>query len=225
MPPARVVRESDVKRRPELAEFGLGAPMIASAITYTYAVLDAIDERMAEFGEPRLSQLLELANLSSVVGNLFGRGLARSSRGKFERNRPHAYPDLLARAVGCEDVEIKVALETNNPKGHLAKPGPHLTVRYVLGGPAGEFDRNHRGEVVWIWEVRVGKLAAIDFNLSNTPGDSGKTAVLNAAGMAKLALAYVDLDRCPYSPRGRSYKTIRLIVDESSPSPRQEPPQ
>lgn len=224
---SRVVTESQIINQADLGGFGLTANVVASAITYTYQVLDAIDQRTADFGEPRLSQLLELANLSSVVGNLFGRGIARASDGRFERNRPHAYPDLLARADGCEDFEVKVALETNKPKGHLAKPGPHLTLRYVLAGPSGEYVRgkSDRGEVAWIWEVRVGRLELRHFNLSNTPGDSGKTAVINAEGMERLALVYLDLDRCPHSPRGRVYKTMRLLVDQHFPSPLQEPPQ
>lgn len=223
--PSRDVVASHIMNQSNLGGFGLTAEMIASAITYTYQVLDAIDQRTAEFGEPRLSQLLELANLSSVVGNLFGRGLARASDGRFERNKPHHYPDLLALKRQCEDFEVKVALETKKPKGHLAKPGPHLTLRYVLGGAAGQYARgkNERGDVVWIWEVRVGRLEQQHFNLSNTPGDSGKTAVINAAGMSQLAIVYVDLDRCPHSPIGKTHKAMKLIVDQHFAGPMPKP--
>lgn len=156
----------------------------------------------------RLSELVELANLSAIIGNLYRGGIVRTSKGRFEANAPHTYPDLLGRGPGCKDVEIKVALENNKPKGHLIKPGPHLTLRYVLGDADGKHQRgkDSRGKVPWIWEVRVGSLKDNHFNFSNTEGDSGKTAVINAEGMKALQLVYCDLDRCPLSPSGAAYR-------------------
>lgn len=217
----RHVDKSKIVNEASLLAYGMTPEMIASAVSYTYSVLDAIDEKMGEFSEPRLSGLLELANLSSIVGNLFGRGMAKSSNGTFIRNKPHTYPDLLAQKEGCIDCEIKVALETNKPKGHLAKPGPHITVRYVLAEHDGKFSRGKttRGDVVWIWEVRAGTLQMEHFNISNTAGDSGKTAVINAAGMSVLQPVYIDLARCPMSPSGALYRGLEAFLAYHAPKP------
>lgn len=182
---------------------GLDAAMISSAITFTHQTLDALDATLVNRGQPRMSRMIELANLSAMIGNVFRSGIEGASNGNFRSNLPHTYPDLLGVGNGCQDVEIKVALETNNPKGHLVKPGPHLIVRYVLGSLEGSFNRDTRGDVVWIWEVRVGKLEAAHFNFSNTKGDSGKTAVINAAGMAALSPVHFDGPRCPYGDRSK----------------------
>lgn len=121
---------------------------------------------------------------------------------------PHTYPDLIGIGEECKDIEIKVALEKNKPKGHLIKPGPHIIVRYVLCDENGIFtpDRQNRGSIVWIWEIRSGLLTEGHFNFSNTEGDSGKTAVINANGMNALKVTYCDLTRCPYPIRGRVYR-------------------
>ena len=94
---------------------------------------------------------------------------------------------------------IKVALENNKPKGHLVKPGPHLTLRYVLTNEDGVYIRGKefRGTVPWIWEIKIGELSESHFNFSNTAGDSGKTAVINAAGMNALTTVFFDRTRCP----------------------------
>jgi hypothetical protein len=197
-----------------ISDIGLNITMIASAIHYVYQVLDAIDDKMVAFEEPRLSHLVELANLSSIVGNLFGRGVAISSDGKFERNKPHTYPDLLANHKDCQDCEIKIALETNKPKGHLVKPGPYITIRYVLSSLEGVYHRGkeNRGDVVWLWEVRVGHLLEEHFSVSNTEGDSGKTAVINAAGMNNLSPVFIDMNHCPFSPNGQNYKKLASLM-------------
>jgi hypothetical protein len=185
--------------QPPLGEFGLSAQMIGGSITRVHEILDNIDAKLLEGGGERLSELVELANLSAIIGNLFRGAIVQTSVGKFCANTPHTYPDLLARSAECKDLEIKVALETNKPKGHLVKPGPHVTVRYVLADSEGVYTRGKksRGKVAWIWEVRVGTLESGHFNTSNTEGDSGKTAVINAAGMASLQVVYCDLEHCP----------------------------
>lgn len=118
-------------------------------------------------------------------------------------------PDLLAQTVSAKDVEIKVALENNKPKGHLAKPGYYLTCRYILGGSDGTYIFNQRGYVVWIWELRCGRLDESHFSKSDTEGDSGKTAVVNKNGMDILKVVYCDLDRLPFSPQGTLIKDYR----------------
>lgn len=197
----RTVDKSNLLEEPILHAFGLNSAMIGQAIEYVYRILDGIDGQLTEAGGDRLSSLVELANLSAIVGNLFRVGLVRASNGGFQANKPHTYPDLLGRGPGCVDLEIKVALENNKPKGHLVKPGSHLTLRYVLGGPDGAYvkGKENRGEVVWIWEVRVGNLREEHFSFSNTEGDSGKTAVITKDGMNALRAVYLDLPRVPVS--------------------------
>lgn len=195
----------------ELSDFGLTLEMIRLAITHVHEVLDRIDRTLLDHSGRRLSSMIELANLSAVVGNLFRDGIGRHSGGAFVANAPHTYPDLLGRSEGASDIEIKVALGTNKPKGHLVKPGPHLIVRYVLLPPTGP----HIGistdsdRVVWLWEVKVGPLHPEHFSFSNTPGDSGKTAPVNAAGMRALAPVFIDLEKCPYSPNGTTYRDMQ----------------
>lgn len=209
---SRVCNEKYLAHQPSLDQFGLSIDMIGTSITYVYEILDSIDGKLIDAGGERLSELVELANLSSIIGNLYRGGIVRTSKGRFEANAPHTYPDLLGRGTGCKDIEIKVALENNKPKGHLIKPGPHLTLRYVLGDANGRYQRGKasRGKVPWIWEVRVGYLKDNHFNFSNTEGDSGKTAVINAAGMEALQLVYCDLERCPLSPSGTTYRDAAL---------------
>ena len=182
-------------------KYGVTAQIIGSAVEYTHKILDSIDGQLIPGAGSRLSGLVELANLSAIIGNLFRTGVCKASDGIFIPNAPHKYPDILASPdyVDARDVEIKVALEKNQPKGHLVKPGPHITVRYVLADDEGIYRRGteHRGGVPWIWEVRIGELNAEHFNFSNTEGDSGKTAVINSAGMNALTMVYFDRDRCP----------------------------
>jgi transcriptional regulator with XRE-family HTH domain len=182
---------------------GLDERWIAAAIEGAYQTLDAIDLRLAEIQSPPLSRLVELANLSSMLGNLLGAALATASEGAYERNRPHAYPDLVPQRDGLPPAELKTALEKNKPKGHLPKPGLHLTFRYVLGDADGNYvrGRDGRGEVVWIWEARMGFLEVDDFSVSNTPGDSGKTAVIKTASLDRLACVFFNPTHDPHVRR------------------------
>ncbi len=191
---------------------GLSIENIRLAIDYAHEIIDQIDDKLISVGADRISQTVELANLSSMVGNLLAAGIAKFSNGKFTRNGPHKYPDILANATDVKDIEIKISLETNKPKGHLAKGGFYLTCRYVLVSSDFKFDINNRGEVVEIWEARFGYLEEDDFNLSNTPGDSGKTAVINKQGMEKLKVVYINLDYCPYSERSVTYKEYQKLI-------------
>ena len=193
-----------------LMELGLSTTVVREAIQHTHQVLDLLDSVLVEANGERLASMIELANLSAIVGNLFRSGIAKASGGAFTANSPHTFPDLLAVEPGGLDIEIKVALENNNPKGHLVKPGPHITVRYVLANEKGQYKRGHsnRGDVPWIWEVRVGMLEDAHFNFSNTEGDSGKTAVINALGMTTLVPVFVDLAKCPYSANGPIYSRL-----------------
>ena len=197
----------------ELKRLGLSTDIVRQAIEYTHSVLDHIDHTLVEYSGVQLSSLVELVNLSAIVGNLFRAGISRASAGAFVANKPHTYPDLVANVEGASDIEIKVALEQNKPKGHLVKPGPHITVRYVLADQVGQYEKNkeNRGSVVWIWEVRVGQLDECHFNISSTAGDSGKTAVINASGLWSLAPVFLDLSKCPYPDTGRIFRSLDII--------------
>jgi hypothetical protein len=199
--------------------YGLTWETLHSGIEYVYQTLDKLDATLLEVDSPRFAQLIERANLSSVLGNLLATGIVRSCGGVFNRAGPHKYQDLRAVATGshARNIEIKVSLETNPPKGHLAKVGQYLTCRYVLGNEDGSYTIGERGDVVWIWEVRFGYLEEKHFNVSNTQGDSGKTAVVNADGMRQLQPVFFDSARCPYTSRSK----IREVLEQglrSSPA-------
>ena len=103
-----------------LKELGLSITIVRGAIQYTHETFDRIDNTLVQAGNDRLAALIELANLSAIVGNFFRRGISTASNGAFMANRPHTFPDLLAMSPGSSDLEIKVALEDNNPKGPTA---------------------------------------------------------------------------------------------------------
>lgn len=176
------------------------------AVEKTYATLDLIDAQLLRAKSPPLAATVELANLSSMLGNVLGAAIADSSHGIYQRNGPHKFPDLLPLKPPARDLEIKVALESNRPKGHLPKPGTYLSVRYVLGDHEGRHEIGKRGDTIWIWEMKVGKLKPDDFNMSNTPGDSGKTAVVRTSVFHAMDVVFLDERFIPHKPRkGKLY--------------------
>ena len=187
---------------------GLTQFMVTAGVEFAYSTLDLIDGKLMESGLSRLSGLVELANLSTIIGNLIAEGIVKNCKGGFGRAGAHKYQDL--RSMSCADhhVEIKVSLEKNAPKAHLAKEGLYLTFRYILGDIEGNLGEV-RGDVAWIWEVRFGYLRAEHFNVSNTDGDSGKTAVVNKSGMEQLKILYQN----PYhEPKRRNYRPSPTAV-------------
>lgn len=200
-PARRNADRANLVECPELREItSMDEEMVAKALDSAYHTLDLIDEQMTEQGSVPIAELVELANLSSMLGNLVGAGLANASEGLYERNGPHKYPDLLPLHEGSPGLEVKTALETNRPKGHLAKAGVYLSFRYVLIR-AGVYTRgkDYRGDTVAVWEVRFGELEEADFALSNTEGDSGKTAVFKKDAFDRMALVYYDPALLPYA--------------------------
>lgn len=177
---------------------GFGTETLKAAIESCYNTLDTIDIQLLEKNSPPISGLVELANLSSMVGNLLGAGIAEASNGLYKRNRPHAYPDLMPLKKPAVDLEIKIALEKNSPKGHLPKAGTYITFRYVLANRERKFSKTERGDTVWIWEVKVGQLTMDDFSISNTAGDSGKTAVVRTSVFNQMPTVYFDPEFLPY---------------------------
>ena len=186
---------------------GMPPSALLAGIEGCYHTLDMIDDQLTSRGSPPIARLVELANLSSMVGNLVGGCLADASQGLYVRNRPHAYPDLLGQFEGASHLELKVSLETNKPKGHLPKAGRYITYRYVLGDRLGGFSRGResRGQTVWFWEVRVGEIRTEDFDLSNTEGDSGKTAVVKTAVFQAMPVVFFDPQFCPHPFRFGMY--------------------
>lgn len=204
----RDVKSEHIRNENSLfASTGLNGRAIVGAIESTYNTLDIIDEQLIARDSPPMAGLVELANLSSMIGNLLGAGLAESSDGLYKRNAPHTYPDLISLKSEAVDLELKVALETNSPKGHLPKSGTYITFRYVLCGDDGKFVRgkDNRGKTAWIWEVRVGELGIEDFSTSNTAGDSGKTAVIKTSSFNGMALVYFVPELLPYALKQNVY--------------------
>lgn len=179
---------------------GLTGEWIAQGIESAYSIVDVVDAKLREENAVPLSQLVELANFSSMFGNLLGAGLANASNGAYKRNKPHTYPDLLP-LTSVPPMEIKMALEANSPKGHLPKAGLHITFRYVLGDQIGGFTHENRGDTAWVWEVRMGVLTLDDFSISNTAGDSGKTAVIKTDSLSAMTRVWFNPDHLPYKTR------------------------
>jgi transcriptional regulator with XRE-family HTH domain len=204
----RQVKKEHIRNEKSLQSItGLDGQTIIEAIESTYYTLDIIDEQLVGRNSPPMAQLVELANLSSMLGNLLGAGLAESSNGLYKRNVSHTFPDLIPLKQNAVDLELKVSLETNSPKGHLPKSGTYITFRYVLCGDNGKFVRgkSNRGNTVWIWEARVGELSIEDFSVSNTTGDSGKTAVVKTSSFNNMSLVYFVPELLPYSPKKSNY--------------------
>lgn len=186
---------------------GLPPSALLSGIEGCYHTLDIIDDQLTSRGSMPIAKLVELANLSSMVGNLVGGCLADASSGLYIRNRPHTYPDLVAQKSSAHDLELKVSLEKNKPKGHLPKPGRYITFRYVLGDRKGTYTqgKDSRGSTVWFWEARVGDIRVEDFDLSNTEGDSGKTAVVKTTVFQSMPVVFFDPRYCPHPIRKGQY--------------------
>ena len=91
-----------------------------------------------------------------------------------------------------------------------------MTCRYILIDRNGnkieeKADRPKAFKPV-IWEIRAGFLKEEHFNVSNTAGDSGKTAVVNAEGMVNLRVVYVDLAMVPGTQRGARWETYKALL-------------
>lgn len=205
---ARSIPPECLRNKDALENFtGLTATALRDAIHACYHTLDMVDGTLVSRGSPPIGKLVELANLSSMIGNLVGGAIADFSDGLYQRNKPHHYPDLLPLKPPAKNLELKMALETNRPKGHLPKSGHYITFRYVLGDKLGNYARGKeaRGNTVWIWEVKVGTLQESDFDLSNTAGDSGKTAIIKSTVFNAMTLVYFDKRYCPYALKDGTY--------------------
>lgn len=182
------------------SNISLTEDVIRGSIVHCYETLDMIDLNLVAKGASKMSNLVELANLSSIVGNLLGAGFAKYSHGCYYRNKPHTYPDLVATDETKPGIEIKTALLKNSLKGHQPKSGYYLTYRYCLTDENGH--RLECQEDLWdtvtVWEVKFGYLSEKDFSCSNTAGDSGKTAVIRTTSLNTMKLLYLDTELIPY---------------------------
>jgi hypothetical protein len=77
----------------------------------------------------------------------------------------------------------------------------------VLGNRNGSYQRGKetRGDTVWFWEVKIGDVTTADFDISNTDGDSGKTAVIKSTLFNQMKLVFFDERYCPHAT-GLKYK-------------------
>jgi transcriptional regulator with XRE-family HTH domain len=201
---ARNVQRQNFHNEADLTQLtGLNHECIRSAIQGCYQTLDTLDFQLATHNTPPLAKLVELANVSAMIGNLLGGQIAAWSNGLYTRNRPHTYPDLLPVPPHNLNVEIKIALDTNMAKGHLPKPGTYITFRYVLCDKHGKYTRGkeNRGDTAFLWEGRVGMLAEKDFSVSNTAGDSGKSAVIRTDSFNSMTVFYFVPELLPYSAK------------------------
>ena len=189
----REITDAMITTTDQMDRAGLTKTMISEDVTFVYDVIDRIDASLLQY-EFKLADVVELTNLSSIIGNLIRHGIVEASNGRFVNNIPHKYPDMLANSPDAEDIEFKISLENNKPKVHLPRTGNYLTFRYVLGDSDGNFEKGkkNRKNVPWIWESRFGLLAEGDFTVSNTLGDSGKTATINKSGWDKMKVIFLD---------------------------------
>jgi hypothetical protein len=93
-----------------LESIGLSHEMLRQSIRDTYHLLDQIDATLQTAEVLPLSQTVELANLSSMIGNIFASAIAKHSNGLLRRNGPHKYPDLLTTGIAPQvpDLELKI---------------------------------------------------------------------------------------------------------------------
>lgn len=199
-----------------LEQAGLDHDILVKAVEELYDVLDTLDDAMRKKSLTPLSKNVELATYSAMIGNILAASVESLSNGRFLKNDPHKFPDLISLDQAYKNVEIKIALEKNAPKGHLVKPGCYLTCRYVLCDQDGRFliGKESRGAKAYIWEMRCGLLKNDHFGESNTTGDSGKTAWVNEVGMKELKVVFFDRCRAPFAESSRTMKRYDRLISE-----------
>ncbi|KAA9408817.1 XRE family transcriptional regulator [Haloarcula hispanica] len=194
-----VIEDADI-----LEEVPFDSSAILNGVEEIYENLDTIDFALRRRGlDPLAEQFDEYAALSTVIGEFFASGVAGASDGLYRVNAGN-FPDLISsgKQSGVPGIEVKMAMEDNQPKGHIAKPGMYVVVRYVLGGRDRSYERGERKDTPWVWEVRMGEMEEEQFNESDTEGDSGKTATFTADALWDFDCLYLDPELIPYT---RSY--------------------
>lgn len=102
---AHFLNEASLKRATRLT-----SAMLRPGIEHCHQTFDTIDFQLELHGAKPIGRLVELANLSSMIGNVVAEGVAANSDGLYERNTPHTYPDLLPKKASAVPLEIKIAL-------------------------------------------------------------------------------------------------------------------
>lgn len=182
---------------------GLSREAIVQAVEFTYRKLDVIDQQTRDSGAPIIA-FVDLPELSSLVRTALGAGLARASQGLYAQNGPDHSPTLLPLRQGLPELEVEVALETNQPTSGPRKAGVYLLFRYVLAERDGTFRRGKekRGDTVAVWEARFGELEEHDFG---TRAGSNGRGRLRREALDRMELAYYDPALLPYAKATGAY--------------------
>ena len=80
----------NVFEHPSLKQYGLSSSIIREAVHYTHKVLDTIDDTLLSSDGNRLATMIELANFSAIIGNLFRAGVRQDIERRFQ-SEPTAY--------------------------------------------------------------------------------------------------------------------------------------
>jgi transcriptional regulator with XRE-family HTH domain len=176
---------------------GLTGEAIAQAVEFTYRKLDLIDQQTRDSGAPIVA-FVDLPELSWLVCTALGAGLARASQGLYAQNGPDRSPTLLPLRQELPELEVEVALETNQPTSTPSRIGVYLFFRYVLTERDGTFRRGKeaRGDTVAVWEARFGEIEERDFGAK--AGGNGRARVRREA-LDRMELAYYDPALLPYA--------------------------
>jgi transcriptional regulator with XRE-family HTH domain len=182
---------------------GLTREAIGEAVEFMYRKLDVIDQQTRDSGAPIIAYV-DLPELSSLVSTALGAGLARASQRLYAQNGPDHSPTLLPLRQGLPELEVEVALETNQPTSVPRGTGVYLFFRYVLTERDGTFRRGKetRGDTVAVWEARFGELAEHDFGARS--GGNGR-ARLRREALDRMELVYYDPTLLPYAKATGAY--------------------
>lgn len=186
----------------KLSQTDLKNTTIFDSVNFALKKINDINKAIKKDGGGTLFENVELANISSMLGNFIALGVEKNSR-EYRKNIPHTFPDLLNKKSKEKNIEIKVSHGKNLPKGHLPKEGFYLITRYSLINNKNIISRED-SEKIGIYEIRIGYLKVSDFNISSTENDSGKTASIKTDSLENMELIYHDTR---FDPRKNESKT------------------
>jgi transcriptional regulator with XRE-family HTH domain len=206
-PPKREPDRAHVGVCPLLeATTGLTGGTVARAVEIAYRKLDLIDQQMRASGSRPIAGLVDLPDLTELVGDLLSAGMARASNGVYLQAGPEHWPRLQPLRQGLPELEVAAALETDRPTGRPGTAGVFLVFRYVLADRSGAFTRGQdaRGDTVAVWEIRFGALGEEDFHVTGTRTGAG-TARLRRGALDRMELVYYDPALLPYAKATGDY--------------------
>ncbi len=184
---------------------GLTGATVGRAIDIAYRRIDGIDEQLRRTGARPLSALIGTAQLTSLLADLLGAGIAEASTGRYVHNGPDQAPDLLPMRQGLPELELRTALETGLPVGGEGRAGVFLVFRYVLVDRSGTFVRgkDSRGDIAAVWEARFGELDEKAFG--GRARSQSANARLRKAALEGMELVYYDPALLPYAKATGEY--------------------